>query len=115
MDTILLDMHHHKTYMYINFQQNRVSGSVNTVHTNLFKKNTCCINLQLAIIFFFKLTLSDIHHRKTYMYINFQPNQISTSVKTVHTNLFAKIANCIKMQLAIRILQNDALRTCTTP
>ena len=25
--------------MYINFQQNRVSKSVNTVHTNLFAKN----------------------------------------------------------------------------
>ena len=32
-------MHHHKTYMYINFQQNRVSRSVKTVHTNLFAKN----------------------------------------------------------------------------
>ena len=42
--------------------------------------------------FFFKLTLTDMHHLKTYMYINFQQNQISTSVKTVHTNLVAK--NC---------------------
>ena len=32
-------MHHHKTYMYINFQQNRVSRSVKTVRTNLFAKN----------------------------------------------------------------------------
>ena len=32
-------MHHHKTYMYINFQQDRVSRSVKTVHTNLFAKN----------------------------------------------------------------------------
>ena len=30
---ILLDMLHHKTDMYINFQQNRVNGSVITVHT----------------------------------------------------------------------------------
>ena len=37
-----------------------------------------------------------MHHRKTYMYINFQQNQVSTSVKTVHTNLFAK--NCKFMQ-----------------
>ena len=28
-----------KTYMYINFQQNRVSRSVITVHTNVFAKN----------------------------------------------------------------------------
>ena len=34
--SILLDMHHHKTYMYNNFQQNLVCRSVKTVHTNLF-------------------------------------------------------------------------------
>ena len=34
-----LDMHHHITYMYINFQQTLVSRSVQTVHTNLFAKN----------------------------------------------------------------------------
>ena len=33
--SITLDMHHHKTYMYNNFQQNRVCRSVNTVYTNL--------------------------------------------------------------------------------
>ena len=33
-----LDMHHHKTYMYINFQQNRINRSVITVHTNVFRK-----------------------------------------------------------------------------
>ena len=32
-------MHHHKTYMYINFQQNRVCRSDKTVHTNLFAKD----------------------------------------------------------------------------
>ena len=32
-------MHHRNTYMHINFQQNRVSRSVKTVHTNLFAKN----------------------------------------------------------------------------
>ena len=29
-------MHLHKTYIYIDFQQNRVCRSVKTVHTNLF-------------------------------------------------------------------------------
>ena len=37
-------MHHRKTYMYINVQQNRVSRSVKTVHANLFAK---ICNLQL--------------------------------------------------------------------
>ena len=32
-------MHHRITYMNINFQQNRVSRSVKTVHTNIFAKN----------------------------------------------------------------------------
>ena len=41
-------------------------------------------------------TLSDMHHRKTYMYNNFQQNRVSRSVKTVHTNLFAKIFNLHK-------------------
>ena len=39
---------------------------------------------------FKKSTLSNMHHRKTYMYINFQQNWVSGLVKNVHTNLFAK-------------------------
>ena len=31
-----------------------------------------------------------MRHRKTYMYINFLQTLVSRSVKTVHTNLFAK-------------------------
>ena len=51
-----------------------------------------------------------MHHRKTYMYINFQQNPVSRSVKTVHTNLF-----CKNLQIAIIISKNHASRTCTTP
>ena len=36
---ILLDMHHHKTYMYITFQQNRGKTQVITVLTSIFAKN----------------------------------------------------------------------------
>ena len=60
--------------------------------SNIFEKNACCINLQLAILYFVKLITSDMHHHRTYMYINFQQNRVCRSVKTVHTNLFAK--NC---------------------
>ena len=42
-------MHHHKTYMYVNFQQNRVGRSVKTVYTILFTKNGKLLNLQLPI------------------------------------------------------------------
>ena len=89
--TILLDMLHHKTDMYINFEQNRVNRSVITEHTNVFAKN-CKLHTFATTNsnIFFKSTLSDMHHRKTYMYINFQQNRVSRSVKNVHTNLFAK-------------------------
>ena len=85
------DMHHHKTYMYINFQQNRVKKiSHNRAHKFIRKNIASCIHLQLQIIILKKSTLSDMHHRKTYMYINFQQNRISRSIKTVYTDLFAK-------------------------
>ena len=41
------------------------------------------------LLIFKKSIISDMHHRAMYMYINFQQNQASRSVKTVHTNLFA--------------------------
>ena len=53
-----------------------------------------------------------MHQHKTYMYINFQKNRVSRSVKTAHTNLFAKI--CKLHKFAIRISKNHAFRTCTT-
>ena len=89
--SILSDMHYHETYMYINFQQNLISRSIKIVHKNLFaKKIASCINLQLQIINLKKSMMSDMHHCITYMYINFHANRVSRSVKTVHTNLFAK-------------------------
>ena len=45
------------------------------------------------------------------MYINFQQNRVSSSIKTMHTDLFAKVAICINLQLAIRILKNHEFRT----
>ena len=87
-------------------------------------KNCMLPKLQLPILFFVKSIISDMHHRKTYMYINFQPNRVCRSVITVHTNLFTKIRsvkficiffNCINLQLSIRISKNHAFRTSTTP
>ena len=87
-------MHHRKAYMYINFQENQVSRSVKTVHINLFaKKIASCLILQLPIVILKKSIISDVRHRKTYMYIDFQQNQVSRSVNTVHINLFAKNCN----------------------
>ena len=59
------------------------------MHTNLFAKNRKLHNLQLPILISKKLIISDMDYRAMYMYINFQQNQASRSVKTVHTNLFA--------------------------
>ena len=75
--------------MYNNFHQNLVSRSIITVHTNLFAKKSqmhkfATTNSKFEKIYYVK------HAILQYMYINFLPNRVSRSVKTVHTNLFAK-------------------------
>ena len=49
-----------------------------------------CINLQLPIVIFKKSIVLDMHHHKTYMYINVQQNRVKTQVITVLTSIFAK-------------------------
>ena len=99
-----------ETYMYIHFQQNCVCRSVKPC-TQIYLHNIAsCIDLQLPIVILKKSILLDMHHHETYMYINFQQNLVSRSVKTVHPNLFVKIANYINLQLAIRISKNHAFR-----
>ena len=68
---IISDMQHCKTYNYFNFQQNLVSRSVKTVHTNVFAKIISYIDLQIPLVFSKKSIILDKHHRITYMYINF--------------------------------------------
>ena len=70
-------MRHRKTYSYFNFQQNWVSRSVKTVHTNVFAKIISCIDLQIPIVSSKKSIISDKHHRITYMYIYFQQNRVN--------------------------------------
>ena len=55
-------------------------------------KGARCTNLQLPI-FFVKSIMPDIHHRITYMYVNFQQNWFTRSVKTVRAIMFAKKCN----------------------
>ena len=45
------------------------------------QKIAYCHKLQLLIVFFVKSIISDMHHRITYMYINFQQNWVCRSVK----------------------------------
>ena len=73
--------------MYINSQQNRVNRSVIIVHTNLFAKNRKLHKLAPTNSNYKKNILLDMHHHKTYMYINFQQNRANRSVISVHTNL----------------------------
>ena len=93
--TILLDMHHHKTYICIS-----IFNKLGLKHKSYIiacsqvysQKIASCTNLQLPVIIYFKSTLSDKHHLKTYIHVNFQQNRVSRYFKTVFTNLFPK--NC---------------------
>ena len=67
-------MYHHKTYTYINFQQNRVSRSVKTVHTNLFAKNYKLHKFATCNSNFEKSRLSDIHYPLTDIQADFKNN-----------------------------------------
>ena len=85
--SIILDMHHGITYMYINLQQNRVCRSVKIGFvdqskpcTLIYLHNIYRINLQLPIVIFFKLITADMHFRKTYM--------------LAPISIFSKICNC---------------------
>ena len=161
-------MNHRRTYMHINFQQNWVSRSVKTVHTNLFAQYrklhkfattnsnfeenqsfwTCIIIKHTCISIFSKIGLKhkswpclQVYSQKIASCINLQLRiiifqnrlfQTCIIVKRTCTSIFSKIglvdqskpctqiylqkiANCINLQLAIRISKNQAFRTCTTP
>ena len=59
--------------MYINFQQNRVSRSVKTVHKNLFAKNYRVIEFAIRILK--KSRLSDMHYTLTDIQADFVINR----------------------------------------
>ena len=108
-------MHHHITYMYIYFQQNRANRSVITVHTNVFVKNASCINLQLPIeIFKNRLLQTCIIVKRTCITIFSKIGLVDQSKPCIQMYL-QKFLICINLQLAIRISKNDAFQTCTTP
>ena len=86
--------------MYINFYQNRVSIDQSKPCTmselKLFAKNRKLHKYATYNLNFETKLLSDMHHRITYLYINFQQNRVNRSVKTVHTSLFANICKLRK-------------------
>ena len=69
-------MHHHKTYRYINFQQNRVSRSVKTVHTNLFTKICKLHKFATCNYNFKKSRLSNMHYPFTDIQADFEINRL---------------------------------------
>ena len=88
-------MYIHKTYMYINFQQNRVCRSVKNVHTNVFtKKIASFINLQLPIEFFLnRLFQTCVIVKRTCMSI-FSKIWLMDQSKPCTQICLQKIANC---------------------
>ena len=115
--SILPDIHHRITYMYINFEQNRVNIDQSKPCTQMCLQEISQVALicnyqyyfffdrQLQIYIIVKLTCMSMFIKIGY----------SRPVKTVHTNLFAQIANYINLQLAIKIVKTHALLTYTNP
>ena len=97
------------------FSDNRVSRSVKTVHTNIFPNNRKLHKFATTNSILFISVTSDIHHCKTYMYINFQIIGLVDQSKPFTQIYLQKIVSCINLQLAIRISENHAFQTCTTP
>ena len=71
--------------MYSDFHQNRICRSVKTVHTNLFAQYRKLHKFATTNSNFEKKIILEIHHHKTYVYINFHQNQVKTQVMTVPT------------------------------
>ena len=57
--------------------------------------------LQLPVEFLKKSSISDMQHRKNVPLFQLSAKLVSRSVKTVHTNVFAKIISCIDLQIPI--------------
>ena len=97
--------------MYVNFQQSRVSRLVKTAHTNIFAKNCKLHKFAINNSNFKKSNISDMHHQITYMYFNFWQILVSRSVKTVHSNLFAKKCKLHKFATANTNLKKKLFQT----
>ena len=81
--------------------------------SNISAKNCNLHKFATIPIVFFKSITSDMHHPKTYMYINFQQNQACRTGKTVRTNFFAK--NCKLHKFATtdsNFEKNQVFETC---
>ena len=88
--SIISDMHHHKTFMLSIFSKIRFVDQSKPCTQIYLPKNCKLHKFATTNSVFKKIHFLDMHHHKTYMYINFQQNRANRSVTTVHTNLFAE-------------------------
>ena len=63
--------------MHINFLQHRINTQVVTVLTSLFAIKSQVEKFATTNKNFRKSALSNMHHRRTYMLMNFQQHQVS--------------------------------------
>ena len=81
-------MHHRVTYTYINFQQNQVSRTVKTVHTNLFANNSKLHKFATYNSNLEKSLLSDMGHLISHISFDFKINRLCRSVRTAFQKYF---------------------------
>ena len=96
--------------MYINYQQHH-----NRVHICIPQEIASCINLQLPKAIFKNQPFQTCIIVKRTCISIFSNIRLVDQSKLCTQFYFAKCANCINLQLAIRISKNHAFRTCTTP
>ena len=105
-------MHYRIRYMHAKYQLNQDKRLVETVNT---KNKLNCINLQLPIAIFKNRPFQTcIIVKRTFKLIYSKIGLVDQSNPCKQIYL-QKLANCINLQLAIRVSKNHAFRTCTTP
>ena len=105
-------MHYRIRYMQVKYQLNREKRFVKTVNT---KNKLNCINLQLPIAIFKNRPFQTCIIVKRTCISIFSKIGLVDQSKLCTQIYLQKLANCINLQLAIRISKYHAFRTCTTP
>ena len=107
---ITSDMHHHKTYLFINFQQNRVCiDQSKRARKFICKKNASCINLQLPIVIYKnRLFKTCIIIKRTCISIFSKLGLVDQSKPCTQIYL-QKVASCLNLPLPIVILKKSII------
>ena len=104
-------MHYRIRYIQVKYQLNRDKRFVKTLNT---KKKLNCINLQLPIAIFKNRPFQICSIVKHTCISIFSTIRLVDQSKLCTQIYLQKFANCINLQLAIRISKNHAFWTCTT-